>query len=434
MPPQRLFGGNSTATIRSAAIRGASPQVRLFTDDQLADNCPDVLAQYVADQVMGQLVDLDTGEHRIDLKIVPLPEPDNSAASVPSVPDGSQPTMDVIHLSLHIPYSGTATIFKTQPSRPPSTPVPEATLTDHEVIITVIGQPGEQGQEAEGRLLLLERDLQQWVEAVNGDVASLKDEVKARAQELVDQRISVLRHRDDLAAALTIPLRQVDPGRALEVPMKRKVVTLKTSPAPAADGSPDFALTGAVYEQIIRTILGFTHALERRPASARSLIADEETMRDWLMFLLSANYEAPDGKELFIGGETENGKGKTDILVRYHGRNAFIGECKFWDGPTKFDTAIDQVLSYTVWRDTKAALILFITRQNPTQVIGKAHTRLAAHAAHRQTIEPADPTERRDYRFVSPADSRRMISLALLPVVVPADNARSARPPSPAGR
>jgi hypothetical protein len=38
------------------------------------------------------------------------------------------------------------------------------------------------------------------------------------------------------------------------------------------------------------------------------------------------------GSDLFVGGETVNGKGKTDILVRHHGQTAFIGECKFWDG------------------------------------------------------------------------------------------------------
>ncbi|HEY1918997.1 MAG TPA: hypothetical protein VGH27_25780 [Streptosporangiaceae bacterium] len=416
MPPQRLFGGPGIATIRSMAIVGASPHVRRFTDDQLSSDSPAVLAQYVADQIMGQPVSLDTADHQIDPRIVPLREPDDSAVDPSSAPDDTPSAMDAIQLSLHIPYSGTATIFKTQPSHAPSTPVPEATLTDHEVIITVTGKPGEDGQEVEGRLLLLERHLQQWVEAVNSDVVSLKGEVKVRARELVDQRVSVRRHRDDIVAALTIPLRQVNPGRALEVPTQRKAVLPKTSSA----GSPsEFALSGAVYEQIIRTILGFTHALERRPASAHSLIADEETMRDWVMFLLSANYETPDGTELFIGGETENGKGKTDILVRYRNRNAFIGECKFWDGPAKFDTAIDQLLSYTVWRDTKAALILFITKQNPTRVIGKAHARLTTHMAHRRTLEPADPGTRRDYRFISPADNRRTISLALLPVVVP---------------
>jgi hypothetical protein len=419
MPPQRLFDGPSIASIRDDAIQGVTPHVKRFIEDELSENSPDVLAQYVADQVMGELVSLDTEGHQVDPKIVSLPEFDDPAADVCPAPDGAQPGMEVIQLSMHIPYTGTTNIFRTQPSRPPRTPTPEATLTDHEVIIIIVGKPGEDGQAAQGRLLLLEQAVQQWIDAVNSDVAALKGEVKERARELVDQRISVLRQRDDMVAALTIPLRQVDAGRALEVPVQRKVVTLKTSPTPAADSSPEFALTGTVYEQIIRTILGFTHALERRPASARPLIGDEETMRDWLMFLLSANYEAPDGKDLFIGGETENGKGKTDILVRYRGKNAFIGECKFWDGQTKFDETIDQLLSYTVWRDTKAALILFITRQNPTEVIGKAAARLAAHAAHGETLEPAAPDERRDYRFVSPTDSRRIISLALLPVVVP---------------
>jgi hypothetical protein len=75
------------------------------------------------------------------------------------------------------------------------------------------------------------------------------------------------------------------------------------------------------------------------------------------MFLLSANHAAPDGSELFVGGETVNGKGKTVILIRHQGRNAFIGECKFWPGPKKFSGAIDQPPGYTVWHDTKAAII-----------------------------------------------------------------------------
>jgi len=73
-------------------------------------------------------------------------------------------------------------------------------------------------------------------------------------------------------------------------------------------------------------------------------------MRDWPMFMLSASYETPDGRDLFIGGETENGDGKTDIFVRYRDRNAFIGECKIWSGESRFSDAIDQLLSYTVPR------------------------------------------------------------------------------------
>jgi hypothetical protein len=222
-----------------------------------------------------------------------------------------------------------------------------------------------------------------------------------------------------MAASFTIPLRRVEPGRALEIPVRRTAVVLKTSPASVPGSPPEWKLTEAVYEQMIKTTTGFGHALERRPASARLLLPDEETLRDWLMFMLSANYEAPDGKEIFVGGETENGKGKTDILIRHQGRNAFIGECKFWAGQKEFGGAIDQLLGYTVWRDAKAAMILFITNRNATAAIDNAGGCLAAHSACSAAPVPADPYQRRDYRFASPTDDQRMISLALLPVVVP---------------
>ena len=417
MSQERLFTGSSIATISSQAITGVSPQVARFTEGELLGNSLDDLAQYVVDHIMGQPLELDAGHHRIAHQIAPLSELD-----VPA-PDGAQSAIDVIQLSLHIPYTGTKTVFRTQPNRLLSTPTPEATLTDDEVIITIVAQSGEDGPTAEGRLLLLEQNLQQWVNVVNGDVATLKRQLDTHARKLLSQRIAVLRQRDDIVAALTIPLRQVEADRALKVPVRRKVVALKT--VPVASDSPEWFLDAPVYEQMIKTITGFTHALERRPSSARYLLpeketlADEETLRDWLMFILGSNYEAPDGGEVFIGGEVENGKGKTDILVRHEGRNAFIGECKFWHGPKKFDEAIEQLLGYTTWRDTKAAIILFITNQNATAVIDKAGGRLAVHSACREVLASSDPSKRRDYRFSSPTDEQRMISLALLPVVLP---------------
>ena len=155
------------------------------------------------------------------------------------------------------------------------------------------------------------------------------------------------------------------------------------------------------------------------PAAPTCSSPTKRRLRDWIMFTLSTNYEAPDGSELFVGGEVENGKGKTDILVRYQNRNAFIAECKFWAGPTKFGMAIDQLLGYTVWRDTKAAIVLFITNKNATAAIHSAAACLAAHAACKEVVPSADPNERRDYRFTSPDDNQREISLALLPVIVP---------------
>jgi hypothetical protein len=327
MSQQRLFEGPSVAAISSRAIAGVTFRVARFTEGELLANRVDDLARDVVDAMMGQALELHARQHRIAPRIVPCPLPEVAKA------DDAQSAMDAVELSLHIPYTGTGNVLRTEPNRLPSAPAPEATVTDEEVIITIAAQPGEDSAAAERRLLLLlEKNLQQWVTAVNDDVAALKRQLDARARELLGQRIAVLRHRDDMVAALTIPLRQVDADKALKVPIRRKVVALKA--APVASGSPEWILDTTVYEQMIKTIIGFTHALERRPSSARRLLpdtetlADEETLRDWIMFILGSNYEAPDGGELFTGGEVENGKGKTDILVRHAGRNVFIGECK----------------------------------------------------------------------------------------------------------
>lgn len=107
-------------------------------------------------------------------------------------PNGAQSAIDVVRLSLHIPYTGTRNVFKTQPSRVFGTPNPEAALTDDEVIIAIAAGPDEDGQAAEGRLLLLEQNLQQWVNMVNSDVAALKCELGSHARTLIGKRIAVV--------------------------------------------------------------------------------------------------------------------------------------------------------------------------------------------------------------------------------------------------
>lgn len=38
---------------------------------------------------------------------------------------------------------------------------------------------------------------------------------------------------------------------------------------------------------------------------------------------------------------------------------AYIAECKIWHGRKAFLAAIDQLFSYTTWRDTKVSVIVF---------------------------------------------------------------------------
>jgi hypothetical protein len=235
MPQERLFTGDGVASIRDLAIKGVRPRVEAFTEAQLQGNSPDDLAHDVADYVMGETVELYTEDHRMSTSIVPVSELD---APVPAAPDGAQPGIEVVQVSLYVPDTGTTRIFKTQPGRALSTPTPEATLTDRQVILSVIAVPGDDGTDAQERLLRLERNLEQWVSAVNRDVAALKADVKTAARDLIAQRVSVRRQRDNMESALTIPLLQLEPGRALQIPLQRKRITPQTTPATAAGEPP----------------------------------------------------------------------------------------------------------------------------------------------------------------------------------------------------
>jgi hypothetical protein len=68
-------------------------------------------------------------------------------------------------------------------------------------------------------------------------------------------------------------------------------------------------------------------------------------------------------------GETFNGFGKTDILVRHGIDNAFIGECKFWAGKQRFAATFDQLLRYTTWQDNRLAIVLFVRQRKLLPVI-----------------------------------------------------------------
>lgn len=417
MPGDRLFMNLDAVQVGQQCAEAADRAVAKLTEAQLRVGSIDQLTQdIVADKVPQQIL-LDSANHGWTDRIVPIQAQQGLAYSGIIMPSARRAATEGVELRLHIPYTGTQQAFTYRPSRMLMQP-PTAEISNREVILSIIDASGDSAL-AEKQLLDQEQHLQQWVDELNDDLEKLEREIRSRVACRLAERLAVLRQRDSLVAGLTIPARHVEPDRAIELPVRRTTAVLAAAPPPHGCASPEWSLAETVYEQVIKTITGFTRALERRPASASQLLPDEETLRDWLLFLLNANYEAPDGSAVFVGGETVNGKGKTDILVRHQDRNAFIGECKFWNGPRKFDEAIAQLLDYTVWRDAKAAIILFITRRNATAAITSAGGRLAGHAHCRQAKVPADPSMRRDYVFVSPHDDQRTISLALLPVVVP---------------
>jgi hypothetical protein len=150
------------------------------------------------------------------------------------------------------------------------------------------------------------------------------------------------------------------------------------------------------YERILGILQSMSVYIERNPTTFAAL--DEEGIRDHFLLQLNGHFKGG------ATGETLNGFGKTDILVRVGDRNIFIAECKFWHGQEKFGEAIDQLLGYLTWHDCKCALLIFNRNKGTTAVAKKMHESMTARKEYKQTLAHDLKGDSR-YLFVKADDS-----------------------------
>ena len=85
-------------------------------------------------------------------------------------------------------------------------------------------------------------------------------------------------------------------------------------------------------------------------------------------------------------GETFDFEGKTDMMIRCEGRNVFVAECKFWEGPASLMRALDQFLGYLAWRDAKAALLVFNWNKDFSSVLEKIPEGVEEHPCFKRRL------------------------------------------------
>ncbi|HEU0144988.1 MAG TPA: hypothetical protein VFQ47_09405 [Nitrososphaera sp.] len=110
----------------------------------------------------------------------------------------------------------------------------------------------------------------------------------------------------------------------------------------------------------------------------------EEELRDHFLLNLQPRYKGA------ATGETFNKIGKTDILIRYENATVFIAECKFWRRRKGYIDTINQLLGYLIWRNSKAAVVLFVRNKDFSSVL--------------QEVKAATPTHPNFIRFVNEQD------------------------------
>ncbi len=214
----------------------------------------------------------------------------------------------------------------------------------------------------------------------------------------------------DLDEFLEVPIEtRSRPARsfAVDPPKRARPVEVAARTGTAAF-SPEPAISNDGFAAILSEVENVTTAVERLPKTFATM--PEESLRDVLLVVLNNRFGPS-------SGETFSRKGKTDILVPWGGdqRAVFIAECKIWKGPAAFRNAIGQLLGYITWRDTHAALIVFVRTGSPSDVVEKAETELFGHD---QFKRQSDLGGRPTFTLTQPDDSDREIHIALMVIPV----------------
>ena len=120
-------------------------------------------------------------------------------------------------------------------------------------------------------------------------------------------------------------------------------------------------------------------------------------------------------------GETFNKSGKTDILLRHEGKNAFIAELKFWRGKKAYLDTISQLLSYLTWRDSKAAVVVFVRNKDFSSVLETVKEATLEHGNYLGFVSEQEEGWFH-YRFCINEDRNREVKVSVMLFHLPEQN------------
>ena len=193
--------------------------------------------------------------------------------------------------------------------------------------------------------------IKKYVEMSHNEVVAYNQSLPQLVQQAVLSRRERLKKHADIAELLDIPLAEKAGAPSIK-PVKVEIRRPPPLPTPPKTGLvPEPGITSETYEHILHFIRHQGRTFERTPATYA--MHNEEDLRNIILAQLNGHFEGD------AVGEVFRGRGKTDICIEQDDRVAFIGECKLWAGSSSLIKALNQLLGYLTWRDSKASLIMF---------------------------------------------------------------------------
>ena len=291
-------------------------------------------------------------------------------------------------VDIDIPFTGEEWIFRYR-TNPWSTGFPSADVQRGRLRLTIT-QPHDADPNA--FKTVYEREIgrvRECLDRAHKQIVGYNDSLPNLAQQAVRHRRERLGRHDNIAALLDIPLATKLGAPSIE-PVKVEIRRPPALPVPPKTGLvPEPGITDQSFEHILRFIRHQGRTFERTPSTYA--VHGEEDLRNIILAQLNGHFQGD------AVGEAFRGRGKTDICIEQDNRAAFVAECKLWTGPAGLTTALDQLMGYLTWRDSKAALIMFnVKNKDFTKILEAMPKTLSAHPLF---LRELPCTEAGEWRF-----------------------------------
>ena len=328
--------------------------------------------------------------------------------------DGRQLLVPGQRVIVKVPFSGDPDLFEFQPSTYDLNP-PRAKVLAHESALELsFTAPHDESnaQRIQQQMDNVITSVERCLERVRRDCEGWNSNLTRVATDCVQARKRRLLEQANLVAQLGIPLkRHTDSPSSISIPVTRRrrpKARVPATPAKPFQAEPTIVEDDYVY--IINIISKLATSIERSPSTFARL--PEEHIRNHILVSLNSHFDGG------ATGETFNSQGKTDILIREKDSNVFIAECKFWSGKAGLHKAIDQLLGYVTWRDTKTALIVFSKNKDFTGVLETIAECVPNHPSCKSAATQLEETQFR-FVFEQKNDENRDVHLSVLVFNIP---------------
>ncbi|MBW2066928.1 MAG: hypothetical protein JRJ03_18620 [Deltaproteobacteria bacterium] len=308
-----------------------------------------------------------------------------------------------------IPFEGDRDLLFCQPSSFTLSP-PRGQVTNNEILITyeeVDPDPAKTRAAFEKTVGEIER----YAENVNKDIRPFNDGLRNKTKQKIEQRKEKILRDKGFVQSLGYPIKEApDMPKTYEAPKVRRKITIQKPTATTTPFVPEPTLEMKNYEAILKVVSNMVLVMERSPRAFKDM--EEEDLRQHFLVQLNGQFQGE------ATGETFNFEGKTDILIRYEGKNIFIAECMFWSGEKSLLDKINQLLGYTSWRDTKTALLVFNRNVEFSKVLAQIPEATRKHPNYKRQLEYNSES---GFRFIlhHKNDKNREIILTVLAFDVP---------------